>query len=269
MKSILLSTLKQEILRELKTFLNVSSFEAVTMEKIRAEMKKRYTIRRNPWLETLKFKQLQMDPTESVEMFYQRVMKAAEFCKFDHREIEVRDHLMVGVSPSIRTHAVTLPRNIDLLEALEELKKIEDRLTTSAAAISVLDVNRIESAGGNNRNTGGKNRNAGGNNENRGGVFDRLGVPPSKMRRCWRCKYQGHDPKDCNFKDKKCRICGVVGHISRACNTLQAIKRETQTSSNSAPATVATQQAGASQQTEQIRKVDILEIHPSTSDEDI
>ena len=36
---------------------------------------------------------------------------------------------------------------------------------------------------------------------------------------CHRCAKKGHSPDECYFKEQKCRKCGHVGHIQRACHS--------------------------------------------------
>ena len=36
---------------------------------------------------------------------------------------------------------------------------------------------------------------------------------------CYRCNSTSHLAKDCKFRTAKCRLCGKVGHIQRACRS--------------------------------------------------
>lgn len=71
----------------------------------------------------------------------------------------------------------------------------------------------------------------GGSRAPRGGHSYAGGGPSYRSTRgekCWRCHSPYHGGNDCNHKDKKCNICGILGHIQRACRSrsnVSGIKR--------------------------------------------
>lgn len=46
-----------------------------------------------------------------------------------------------------------------------------------------------------------------------------------KTQPCYRCGKKSHDPADCWFKDKDCRLCNKKGHIQKMCQSRQSVKQ--------------------------------------------
>lgn len=148
---------------------------------------------------------------ESISEYIAQLRKLSEHCDFGRALMDsLRDRLVCGLRSAAIQKRLLSERKLDFDQARQISIAME---TASRDAVELQDRNR---------NTG-----SGAIHKVQAHQAQKYGKKPEKpvykpqkkktSKTCFRCLRTGHDEQNCFYKNEKCRKCGEVGHIQKAC----------------------------------------------------
>ena len=155
--------------------------------------------------ERAKFHSRRQQTGENVETYIRALYEMASTCGYDgpHKEEQIRDQLVVGISDKECSEKLQLKEDLTLKTAIEVCRSSELVKSQMSSQTSV-DMVRAHKK----------------KPPQRANPHPQRPQAPQKrdQKRCNYCAYVHRVPNKCPAKGKKCTFCGTLNHFERACN---------------------------------------------------
>lgn len=154
-------------------------------------------------------------PEESVREYVAELRKLSEHCNYGAQLNEMlRDRLVCGIAQTrvqtklLAEKDLTFDRALEIATAMETARENSQCIGAGMADKSN-PINFIKKGGARDISSSSKMK------------MNSI----SKSKPCFRCGNNGHDPKDCKFKDMKCYECQKIGHPKFNCKSVADKKK--------------------------------------------
>ena len=217
-RAVLLSTIGSKTYGVLRNLTAPATPIEKSLKELLKLLQEHYAPRPNPIVQRCQFYGRNRQPGERVAVYLAELRALADQCEFEgYLETALRDRLITGIADdriqrrllSEPYNNLTLAKAVDIAVAMETASQNVTTLQQAQGNPTTVTVNALHQQ----QNKKGGDRGA----KNKDRHFGR----EQRQQACSRCGDSRHKAPDCKFKTAKCFSCGKIGHIDRACRTVQ------------------------------------------------